>query len=115
MFTQEGTSQAGPSAGARASGSREGDGEAPGVGGFLWDHASDASWADLWSYQNLRLAAGGYTRAHGAVVPINPMLQDWDLAAKLRAELIKQGYEEPSFVSADDGMPFKFVSSQVPP
>jgi hypothetical protein len=76
---------------------------------------SDASGADLWSYQNLRLAAGGYTRAHGAIVPINPMLQDWDLAAKLRAELIKRGYKEPSFISADDGMPFKFVSSQVPP
>jgi hypothetical protein len=43
------------------------------------------------------------------------MLEDWDLAAKLRAELIKRGYEEPSFVSADDGKPFKFVSSQVPP
>ena len=63
----------------------------------------------------IRTVAIASKTAHGAVVPINPMLQDWDLAAKLRAELIKQGYEEPSFVSADDGMPFKFVSSQVPP
>ncbi len=119
LLTQEGASQAGPSAGngASESGGREGDGGAAGVRSLLWDcagNASHESWEDHWSYQNLRRATGGYTRADGASVPINPMLQDWDLAAKLRAELIKRGYEEPSFVSADDGMPFKFVLSQVP-
>ena len=118
LLTQEGASQAGPSAGegVSKSGGRGEDGGAAGVGSFLWDYAGNAShesWGDHWSYQNLRRSTGGYTRADGASVHINPMLQDWDLAAKLRAELIKRGYEEPSFVSADDGMPFKFVLSQV--
>jgi hypothetical protein len=45
------------------------------------------------------------------------MLRDWELAAALRVELIKLGYEEPSFLSADDGKPFHLsqVTIQVLP
>jgi hypothetical protein len=92
---------------------QEEDGGAEGAKGFHWDCKVDAAWADRWSYRNLRRSTGGYARADAADVPINPMLQDWGLAAMLRAELIHRGYEEPSFVSADDGMPFKCVFSQV--